>query len=487
MSTSPETEPLDGIGLVAESFRSAMVKTLGEPPTPPNPVVDLLTEHLGVDPRTLEVVTDEYAQHLQLNLQAALDAFLGEEGREHRILGIHCPSGAFSPSLSLLMIDATLAWSPLVLTPARYVMIKSSSDDTMACLAQGLVLFSDDNGPGAIWFRGFGGFDVMHPDAEHAAAIVARIRQESVKLSPYRGQVVEIGFQYARRIEFLPRPEHTEADQVILPKGLLEEIEEHTLEVVKARRALGVSGRHMKRGILLHDRPGTGKTHTIRYLVSQMPDATVAVMSGRRMAGSPDMQPLDLIREVIEVITPGVIILDDVDFIAEDRTLPGQEGSRDSLFALLDLLDGIDDDSDLLFVLTTNRPNMLEPAVAARPGRIDQAIEVPLPDEDCRRRLLALYARGTDLQASPAELDRFIERTDGVTASFVREAVRRAAASYVLSDGIDQRGPVVIDGPGLEAALDELLSPDNPLTPVLLGAEPDYAKATLARIFAPAE
>ena len=57
-------------------------------------------------------------------------------------------------------------------------------------------------------------------------------------------------------------------------------------------------------------------------------------------------------------------------------------------------MDGLADDADLLFVLTTNRPDILEPALAARPGRIDQAIEVPPPDADCRRRLLELYGKG---------------------------------------------------------------------------------------------
>lgn len=43
------------------------------------------------------------------------------------------------------------------------------------------------------------------------------------------------------------------------------------------------------------------------------------------------------------------------------------------------------DDADVAVVLTTNRPDLLEPALAARPGRVDLAVEVPLPDEECRR------------------------------------------------------------------------------------------------------
>ena len=51
------------------------------------------------------------------------------------------------------------------------------------------------------------------------------------------------------------------------------------------------------------------------------------------------------------------------------------------LNTLLNEMDGLKEDADILFVLTTNRPEQLEGALASRPGRIDQAIEVPLPDD----------------------------------------------------------------------------------------------------------
>ena len=77
-------------------------------------------------------------------------------------------------------------------------------------------------------------------------------------------------------------------------------------------------------------------------------------------------------------------------------------------------MDGLGEDIDVAFILTTNRADLLEPALAARPGRIDQAVEVPLPDRAARRRLLEIY-RGT-LPLEVADLDAVVERTEGVTA-----------------------------------------------------------------------
>src|SRR5262249_40170560 len=138
---------------------------------------------------------------------------------------------------------------------------------------------------------------------------------------------------------------------------------------------------------LLHGPPGTGKTLSAMYLASQMPGRTVLLMTGGSVRG------LESACRLARLLTPATIILEDVDLIGTERQHQ-TVGANALLFELLNQMDGLADDADLLFVLTTNRPDLLEPALAARPGRIDQAIEVPPPDADCRRRLLELYGRG---------------------------------------------------------------------------------------------
>ena len=88
-------------------------------------------------------------------------------------------------------------------------------------------------------------------------------------------------------------------------------------------------------------------------------------------------------------------MLEDVDLVAEERSLG--PASSPVLFDLLDAMDGAAPDADLLFLLTTNRADLLEPALAARPGRVDVAVEIELPDAAARERLLALYGRGVPL------------------------------------------------------------------------------------------
>lgn len=75
-----------------------------------------------------------------------------------------------------------------------------------------------------------------------------------------------------------------------------------------------------------------------------------------------------------------------------------------------------------LFVLTTNRVDLLEPALAARPGRIDQAIELSLPETESRRRLVELYTNAP----LPDDGCEIIRRLDGVAAAFIKELAPRA-------------------------------------------------------------
>ena len=80
------------------------------------------------------------------------------------------------------------------------------------------------------------------------------------------------------------------------------------------------------------------------------------------------------------------MVLEDVDLIAEHREM--HMGPQPLLFTLLDAMDGLTAEADVAFILTTNRADLLEAALSQRPGRVDLAVEIPLPDEAARRALL---------------------------------------------------------------------------------------------------
>jgi SpoVK/Ycf46/Vps4 family AAA+-type ATPase len=171
--------------------------------------------------------------------------------------------------------------------------------------------------------------------------------------------------------------------------------------------------------------------------------------------------------ELARNLQPAVLVLEDVDLVAEDRSFG--PGSSPVLFDLLDAMDGAAADADLLFVLTTNRSDLLEPALAARPGRVDVAIEIALPDADARRRLFDLYARGVPRALTDAEVDEIVERTDGVTASFLKELLRRT-----VLEALTEHSPLrVVTAAHTGRALDDLLDSAQGVTRSLLGVGND--------------
>jgi ATP-dependent 26S proteasome regulatory subunit len=132
-------------------------------------------------------------------------------------------------------------------------------------------------------------------------------------------------------------------------------------------------------------------------------------------------------------------------------------------------MDGAAADADLLFVLTTNRADLLEPALAARPGRVDVAVEIDLPDAEARRRLLTLYARSISLSLTDEESEQVVTRTEGVTASFIKELLRRAVLESLHAGG--DAGSVGAEQ--MSAALDDLLDSTQAVTRSLLGVGTD--------------
>ena len=144
----------------------------------------------------------------------------------------------------------------------------------------------------------------------------------------------------------------------------------------------------VKKGLLFYGPPGTGKTHTIHYLASQLPDDTTLLITSEQVA------LLDHYFQLARFLQPAMVVIEDVDLIARSRETMYGPCDESILNKLLNEMDGLREDAEILFVLTTNRPQNLEAALASRPGRIDQAIEFPLPDEEGRAQLVRLYASG---------------------------------------------------------------------------------------------
>jgi hypothetical protein len=391
-----------------------------------SPFKTMLREHLGEDPANFPVTVDTIAPYDLPNLQLAIDACLERDGVEHRVVGFGGQIGYVEMSLSGLVHDVGFG---IAVGPVRRTVVQLDRDRSVTCITAGLFLISEAERRNAVLLmKGRRGMDepglrleVIAGEPEHAERVIADIRALMSEHNVYRGKVLALKgggdpMDMGVRVEF-PALETVARDEIVLPDGVLEVVELHTVEFARLVDTMREAGRHLRRGLLLHGPPGTGKTLSSTYLIWRLDGRTVVILTG---------PALGFVAEACAIarqLQPAMVILEDVDLVAQERTTM-ELGATSLLFQLLNEMDGIGEDADVIFVLTTNRADLLEPALAARPGRVDQAVELPLPDAEARGRLIDLFCTGVD--ADLRDRDAILAATEGVSPAFLRELVRKA-------------------------------------------------------------
>jgi hypothetical protein len=262
-------------------------------------------------------------------------------------------------------------------------------------------------------------------NADFADAFFKEIDQRRQQLSVYRGKVIEPVILGAgvQTITFR-RIHHVQEADLILPESVKSIIRGAIVGFYDHRDALLSIGVEMKRGILFHSPPGTGKTSVCLWLAGMLPNFTVCFISGRRL-----MFPREVCA-MARYLQPTMLVFEDIDLIAQERD---HNGLATVLGELMNQIDGCEPNEQVLFVMNTNSMERLESAVRNRPGRVDQIIQIPLPDLDSRRRLIRHFGRSVRIGDDAVE--QLAAAADGVTPAMLKEIVKRGAVSAVSRDG----------------------------------------------------
>jgi hypothetical protein len=430
----------------------------------PSEVAARVTGHLGCGLPDAVAVHERFSIWDHVNVFRGVEAYLARHGSAGTWFGIS--AGMMRPHQDLLSrLAAPAPGAQGKAGSASYVAVATGPDTDTEVVTLGLIATSAPGGaPAVIGLRAerdfgppSGDLEIIAADRDAASATRTEIALLAAEHNVFRGQVLsfaESEHHGNELVTFLPRIPLGAAD-VVLPDGVLESIERHVAGVGHRSAELRDAGQHLKRGLLLYGPPGTGKTHTVRYLTGKLAGTTVIVLTGR------SIRFVESAAALARRLQPSMVVLEDVDLIARDRDF--SEGSNPLLFTLLDAMDGVGSDADVTFMLTTNRADILEHALADRPGRVDLAIEIPRPDAACREALLRLYTRGVALDGG---LSASVAATEGVTASYIKELVRRAVLAALNAP---QR-PVVLRQEHFDEVLAEMSAEHQSLTRSLLGA-----------------
>lgn len=217
--------------------------------------------------------------------------------------------------------------------------------------------------------------------------LIEKLRHVIHNENPARRHYLQF-YNDSRAIEFHVRPvPSVSLDEVILDPEMLEDIVDNTIAHLDC--ADGANG------VIFHGVPGTGKSLAAQAIAAE---AMRKGYSASYVAGRIDFEKLDDF--VREYLTPGVLILEDIDTFSESRKSHQQYGFSDFLQFMSGLFER---NQKIVVIATTNYLKFLDDAIATRPVRFNRRYEFKLPGDQELERLFAQffpdYSPGAELLA----------------------------------------------------------------------------------------
>ncbi len=229
--------------------------------------------------------------------------------------------------------------------------------------------------------------------------------------------------------------------------GGLEEVKQQLREAVewplKYPEAFMAMGINPPKGILLYGPPGTGKTLLAKAVATESEANFIGIRGPEvlsKWVGESEKNVREIFRKARQA-APTVVFIDEIDAIAPRRGSDVNRVTDRLINQLLTEMDGIEENSGVVVIAATNRPDILDSALL-RPGRFDRLILVPAPDEKARLEIFKVHTRNVPL-AKNVSLEELAKRTKGYTGADIEAVVREAALNAMrraIAEGIIKPG-----------------------------------------------
>ncbi|XP_009378319.2 probable inactive ATP-dependent zinc metalloprotease FTSHI 3, chloroplastic [Pyrus x bretschneideri] len=188
-------------------------------------------------------------------------------------------------------------------------------------------------------------------------------------------------------------------------------------------------GAKLPRGVLLVGPPGTGKTLLARAVAGEagVPFFSVSASEFVEMFVGRGAARIRDLFNMARKHSPSIIFIDELDAVGTKRGRSFNDERDQTLNQLLTEMDGFESDSKVIVVAATNRPEVLDSALC-RPGRFSRKIVVGEPDEEGRRKILAVHLRGVPLEEDTNLIcDLIASLTPGFVGADLANIINEAA------------------------------------------------------------
>lgn len=225
------------------------------------------------------------------------------------------------------------------------------------------------------------------------------------------------------------------------------------VDFLKNKEKFTAVGARVPRGVLLSGEPGTGKTLLARAIAGEA-NVPFFAASGSDFSGIIVGLGVAKIKEIFEMAkrnAPCILFIDEIDAIGQRRST-GSYNDQDreqTLNQLLIEMDGFANDTGIIVIGATNRPDMLDSALL-RPGRFDRQVYIELPDLSGRRAILDLYAKKIKV-GDDVNIQDVARGTTGFSGADLENLLNEAALHAV------RNGRTAITHADIEEARDKIL------------------------------